>query len=334
MLQSKEKRIDSFLTSAFSVAPSPAPIRGDASLRSFYRIPFRGRSAILMIREKHEPEEDRIFLEMQSHLAACGAAVPEIYGYDPKNGVILMEDCGDLTLQEKLRQSDDKELNRFYPLAIEEMLKIQIRGSVIPRSSIAFSRAFDEKKLMEELNFFLRHTVEGYFLAKLGKSERNEILNAFAALSRELAALPRVLNHRDYHSRNLMIMDDSIRIVDFQDARMGPCQYDLASLLRDSYTILEDSFRRDAIGYYLRRSEEVGMRWTDAGEFMRRFDLVSLQRNIKACGTFGYMAKVRGDDRYLQYFSPTFGYVRENAGKFDYMRRCVKILARHIPPLG
>ena len=125
---------------------------------------------------------------------------------------------------------------------------------------------------------------------------------------RELASEPRVLCHRDYHSRNLMLRDGSLYIIDFQDARMGPDTYDLVSLLRDSYVDINDRELDDLIAYFLalKRSDDVR---TSADEFRRRFDLMALQRNLKALGTFGYQTTARSNPVYIQYIPRTLRYV-------------------------
>jgi aminoglycoside/choline kinase family phosphotransferase len=334
MPQSKEKRVAEFVQKKFGAPAAPARMRGDASTRSFYRIPFKKGTAVMMLRDRLEPEEDRVFMEVRDHLSTCGVAVPEIYEYDEATGVILMEDLGDFTLEERLRGAGEEDVSRLYRQAIEQLLRIQVLGTALPRDCIAFHRAFDEIKLMEELDFFLAHTVEGFYRARIGPGERAAIREGFAALAALIAALPRVINHRDYHSRNLMVMDGTLRVVDFQDARMGACQYDLSSLLRDSYTVLESGFRARMIDCYLQGSGEMGVAWHDREEFMQRFDLVSLQRNLKACGTFGYMAVARGKRSYLGCLDPTFAYVKENAQKFGFMKECTKLLARHVPSMG
>ena len=112
----------------------------------------------------------------------------------------------------------------------------------------------------------------------------------------ELAAEPRVLCHRDYHSRNLMMRDGSLYIIDFQDARMGPDTYDLVSLLRDSYVDIGDRELDELIAYFLAlKARTPGD--TDAQEFRRRFDLMALQRNLKALGTFGYQTDDSAEPR-------------------------------------
>ena len=122
-----------------------------------------------------------------------------------------------------------------------------------------------------------------------------------AIVTRELAAEPRVLCHRDYHSRNLMLHDGSLYIIDFQDARMGPDTYDLASLLRDSYVDIADRELDELIAYFL----ALKGREPTPREFRRRFDLMALQRNLKALGTFGYQTTTRRNPVYIQYIPRT-----------------------------
>jgi aminoglycoside/choline kinase family phosphotransferase len=147
-------------------------------------------------------------------------------------------------------------------------------------------------------------------------------------MTAELAAEPRVLCHRDYHSRNLMLHDGSLYIIDFQDARMGPDTYDLASLLRDSYVDISDRDLEELIAYFLALK---GL--ADATEFRRRFDLMSLQRNLKALGTFGYQTTTRRNPVYIQYIPRTLNYARMTLEKYPRFARLRELLARHIDEL-
>ncbi len=332
MRQSKENRVEGFLR-ARGLCGAPARLAGDASTRSFYRVARGAGTAVLMTRDEPSPEADRDFVEVRDLLASCGVPVPEIYEWDRDRGIVLMEDFGDLTLEERLRSADGRERRRLYRLAVDAMLSVHISGTCSMRDCAAFHRAFDEAKLMEELDLFLQHTVGGLLGAAPPAGAREEIRAGFAELCRRLAALPRVLNHRDYHSRNLMVAGDRLGVVDFQDARMGPCQYDLASLLRDSYTVLDGAFRAEIAAYYLDASRGRGIEWRDRDEFAERLDLAGIQRNLKACGTFGYMAVVRGNRRYLDALAPTFAYVREAAPRFPFLDRCIRALGRLVPQL-
>ena len=160
--------------------------------------------------------------------------------------------------------------------------------------------------------------------------ERDALRNAFVPIVRELAAEPRVLCHRDFHSRNLMLADGRLCIIDFQDARMGPDTYDMASLLRDSYVDISGETLNEQIAYFLALKRQT----REAAEYRRRFDLMALQRNLKALGTFGYQTTARGNPVYIQYMARTLRYTRENLHKYSRFAGLASILARHVPELA
>ena len=135
-----------------------------------------------------------------------------------------------------------------------------------------------------------------------------------------------MLCHRDYHSRNLMVFDDTLHIIDFQDARMGPDTYDLVSLLRDSYVDLPERTVDELIAYFL----ALGGRAGDLASFRPRFDLMALQRNLKALGTFGYQTTARRNTVYIQYIPRTLRYARENLLKYERFARLRDLLAPHV----
>ena len=151
-------------------------------------------------------------------------------------------------------------------------------------------------------------------------------------MAEELANEPRVLCHRDYHSRNLMLHNGSLHIIDFQDARMGPDTYDLVSLLRDSYVDITDRELDDLIAYFLALKTRDGAA-PDAEEFRRRFDLMALQRNLKALGTFGFQTMTRRNTVYIQYMPRTLRYVRGNLDRYPRFARLREILAAHLEEL-
>jgi len=190
--------------------------------------------------------------------------------------------------------------------------------------------AFDVAKLSWELGFFVEHFLVGHRRIRLGPSERVELESSFASLCEEIASWPRVLCHRDYHSRNLMWHRDRLHWIDFQDARLGPAHYDLASLLRDSYVDLEEDMVEDLLEEFRREAVPD----ESPTEFVRRFDLISVQRNLKALGTFGFMATVRGALLYLDFVPRTLERVRRNLTRHPELEGIGRILARHIPELA
>ena len=185
--------------------------------------------------------------------------------------------------------------------------------------------AFDVEKLTWELEFFVKYFILGYRGVTLRDSERSALQEEWAAIVDELAAEPRVLCHRDYHSRNLMLSDASLYIIDFQDARMGPDTYDLASLLRDSYVDIADWELDDLIAHFLALKGDGHVQ-----AFRRRFDLMALQRNLKALGTFGYQTMTRGNPVYIQYMPRTLRYARSNLDRYPRFARLRELLGTHV----
>jgi aminoglycoside/choline kinase family phosphotransferase len=182
------------------------------------------------------------------------------------------------------------------------------------------------EKLTWEMDFFIKHFLEAYRGVVLSDAARAALRAEFADLVGALAEEPRVLCHRDYHSRNLMLHGEQLFIIDFQDARMGPDTYDLASLLRDSYVDLPEQTVEDLIAYFLALKGQTG----EADEFRHRFNTMALQRNLKALGTFGYQTTARRNPVYIQYIPRTLRYVRNNLDNLPQFDRLADILATHV----
>ena len=160
--------------------------------------------------------------------------------------------------------------------------------------------------------------------------DRATVSEAFHELSREIASWPRVLCHRDYHSRNLMPHAERLYWIDFQDARMGPSTYDLASLLRDAYVDVSEEMQDDL----KERFRQTATPDEPREVFRRRFDLMCVQRNLKALGTFGYMATVRSNPVYLQYIPRNLAHARHNFSRYPELERLWRTLLRHVPELA
>ncbi len=308
-------------------------LRGDASVRSYYRITLHDSqipSVVLMDLNESIRLSDPFqypFLNIYRHLNRIGCSIPNIYFFNLEEGIIILEDVGDITMQEYLAGKSEEEFIRIYRKAIDELVLIQTVGTErLDDECIASHVCFDTEKLMFEIDFFLKHMIEGLLGRKITNCDLNILRKEFHFICDILSHEPRFFTHRDYHSRNIMIYTDEIRIIDFQDARMGPLQYDIASLLRDSYTVIPDEIRNRMLSYYIDNLIEHGCRIDNRERFMEIFDLMSIQRNLKAVGTFAYQKTVRGKDDYLSYIPATLSYVRENLEKFPWLRNLKKVL--------
>ncbi len=315
------------------------PLMGDASDRRYFRITFdnttdisrRISSVILMRLSDPQIKRELPFIDILNHLDRCGVDVPRLFFYDKIRGLLFIEDLGSLTFEEMVKGDDIDVQRRYYKKAIDIILTIQIEGSKREMGDcIAFRLDFDVKKFMWELDFMLGHMVEGLLKKSIPEKDRKEIRDYFLKICMALSDQERYFTHRDYHSRNIMVVNDKLKILDFQDARMGPCQYDLASLLRDSYIVLDDELFEDLLEYYIHQKEELEDTCIDRTEFRRTFDYMSIQRNLKAMGTFAYQKVVRNNGRYLESMPPTINYVRSNLIKYPEFAGLRGLLCKYI----
>jgi aminoglycoside/choline kinase family phosphotransferase len=362
----KTSDIERFCTKRFGPDCSAERLAGDASARSFYRVTHGRSSCVLMdTGVPIEPPSDP-FLKAAELFRSLGLPVPRILEVFPGKGLILLEDLGDLLLQRRLADCPDEKRNRLYRKALHHLIHLHTDGTLAlarQNSHPAAVVALDQNRFLFELDFALEHFIGGLCGARLSDADRSSLRGWFEELSTEVASFGRVLCHRDYHSRNLIIHRGKLFILDFQDARWGPIPYDIASLLLDSYVILPPRFVDGMVEKFrqslLARIDGMAAgtintsRWSEPGgtgasssagglksllqlapplrdpvEFRRRFDLTCLQRNLKALGTFGYQATIRGNRYYLRYIAHTARNVRRNLLRFPEFSDALGILSR------
>jgi N-acetylmuramate 1-kinase len=305
-------RIDAYLqrSGLASRTPRVVPLTGDASDRRYFRVLLPDGSSIVLSLYAEKFQFDTLpFVNVARLLADMPVPVPRVLGHADDLGVLALEDLGDVTLQAHLGAAPAAEHAALYRQAVALIETIQRRGAELSSPAyLPYGIAFDVEKLTWELDFFIKHFIEGYRGIEIPAEVRGALRGEFAEVVRELASEPRVLCHRDYHSRNLMIHEDCLYIIDFQDARMGPDTYDLVSLLRDSYVDLPEQTVDELIAYFLALKGEAD----EEERFRDRFNLMALQRNLKALGTFGYQTTARRNPVYIQYMPRTLRYVRHN----------------------
>jgi aminoglycoside/choline kinase family phosphotransferase len=327
-------RIDRFVeeTGLRDDGAKVVPLSGDASDRRYFRILLREASSQVLAVHPGPIEFDRLpFVNVARLFRAMPVPVPRILGHSNQLGVIALEDLGDVTLQAHLGAASRGEHAALYREAVSLVTTIQSRGCELASPAyVPYGVAFDIEKLTWELQFFTKHFLEGYRGVTLTASERGVLDAEFGAIARELASEPRVLCHRDYHSRNLMLHDGRLYIIDFQDARMGPDTYDLASLLRDSYVDFSEPQVEELIAFFLAKRSGPP---ADDEDFRRRFDLMALQRNLKALGTFGFQTTSRANTVYIQYIPRTLTYARQNLTRYPRFERLRDVLATHLDEL-
>jgi len=342
-----ERAIATILSAHFR---TPAPVvgiselAGDASTRRYYRVqmapPFPLSSLIVMqYPDEVTPGKELPFVNVHRYLDKAGIPVPRIYLAVPDAKLLFLEDAGDTMLEGTVRTArSDDEVLPLYERCLEILVRIQWDGTrALDGEAIPSRLAFDVNTFAKEIRFFFENAVRGYGGIALSETDERTLEDLILPFLNELAVLPRVLAHRDYHSRNIMVIPGGeggaapeLRILDFQDARMGNVYYDLCSLLRDSYVTLPEK-AVDELVYVYRHSAPAKLRQPggDPASFAYHLDVSALQRNIKAIGTFGNQAHNLGKRFYLRFIPGTVAHLSAN---FDRNPR-MKPLARKLLPI-
>ena len=291
-------------------------LAGDASNRRYYRVVLDNQSWVLMRWEPFDPN-NYPFLSVLNHFAKNGVNVPKIISMAPEEGLVLLEDLGDLMLERKFWESQSHESSmEWYKLTIDELVKIHYAATNDKSDCSAFKIKFDTEKFLWEMNYGKDNLLAGILKFQFNEKTNKEISDIFLDVCSKLDAEPKRIAHRDYHSRNVMIKLDKVHVIDFQDARLGPIQYDLVSLMRDSYVDMSDDMAKTLINYYLDQSRGFLPKDFSREQFDRMYELQSIQRCFKACGSFASFFHQREDRRYLKYLSGTLRRVIKAVNEF------------------
>ena len=282
-------------------------LAGDASTRKYYRIVFANQSRVLMSWEPFADAKHYPFLNVLEHFGAVDVRVPKVEAFSPDLGVVLLEDLGDLTLERKFWENQDqKQAYPFFAQSVDELIKIHFLASKpAPAPNFCQETRFDTAKFMWEMNYAREHFLEKVGGIQLNAREQTQLQDEFLKICTTLDQQPKFVCHRDYHSRNLMLKLGRIFVIDFQDARLGPLQYDLVSLVHDSYVNLDNESIAWIKNDYLAKARDVGPPGAIRPDFEDVFKLQIIQRCFKACGSFSSFFNARNDTRYLKYLKNT-----------------------------
>ena len=293
----------------------------DASFRSYWRTHHCGRSWIVM--DSPPAQEDPApWLEIGARLSAAGLHVPEVRAHDLAQGFLLIEDLGS---QLYLPALTDATVDALYGDAMDALLRMQ--RDVDTTGMQPYDRAFLQRELEIMPEWFL-----GRHLGLAPGTEQRDVLDAAFTMLLDCAQeQPRCFVHRDYHSRNLLLVDDdNPGIIDFQGALHGPIAYDLASLLRDCYIVWErERVEAWAEHYRLRlQAAQLIDDTIDRSRFLRWFDLIGLQRHIKVLGIFCRLCYRDGKHGYLGDLPRVYDYVITVAARYPELDAFVNLLER------
>jgi len=305
----------------------------DASTREYFRIGWRGAAAIACVYPEPFDAKEQTYLDVTNLFLRGGLPVAEIYDFDAGLGVIVQEDLGDRVLRPILDTDDSKKREDLLNEAIKLIARIQTATpKAFELNSIASRLKFDEEKLGWELNFFKTHYFETLRQSPLSAADDKALSGEFRELARALEIRAEVLCHRDFHAANLMIHSDgTLRIIDHQDARIGTASYDLVSLLLDRVlAVPSPSWIREKRLFFLRQRENLDLKYIDPDDFAFEFRLQTIQRCLKAIGTFSFQSVNRGKTYFIPYIEPMFRIILQACGRLDKFPHLREIITNQI----
>lgn len=287
------------------------PLQGDASSRIYYRVKDDKDSYILMVAPLGAEFES--FIKIASLLKQQNLSVPKFHAIDEELGLILMSDFGDKLY---LKELNPMTVDKLYKDAIDAIIlmqKIDLNNknlNIDDYETVKSIKKFDNVKMLEQLNLF-----KSWYLEKHLKLSIAPYINifekSFTYLIEQVDKIPKVFTHVDYHSRNLLVVNDkNPGLLDFQDAMYGPCTYDLLSLLNDCYVDWGEDVINKFIAYYKKQAIMNNIiEHVDIELFMDWFDYSALQRHLKNLGVFCRLNYRDSKDNYLQYIPRLLMYI-------------------------
>lgn len=302
-MNERQQAMQAWLQNVLPWADQPVLLTGDASFRRYFRVFAQGRSYLLMDAPP-EKESCEPFIAIANALRAQGLHTPEIYWSDLKQGFLLITDFGDRLLLDALNSDT---VDRYYQIAFDHLLSIQschkVDGYSLP--------VFDANLCQKELGLFQEWYLQRHLGQTLSRSDLECLSRIHKLLTDEALAQPQVFVHRDYHSRNLMVLEKGLGILDFQDAFFGPITYDLMSLLRDCYIEWPRKRVESWISQYHQRLLKAGyLSDNNPKQFLRWCDWIALQRHLKCIGIFSRLHHRDKKSGYLKDIPRVIGYAK------------------------
>lgn len=295
------------------------PASSDASFRRYFRIDTADGGTLIAMDAPPPQEDVRPFVHVAQLFAGTGITVPNIIAQDVERGFLLLTDLGNTTY---LKQLNPDTAHKLYLDAIEALVQLQMH------STPGQLPAYDRELLQRELMLFPDWYLSKHRNAALDDKQRSDLNAVFDVLLANNLAQAQVFVHRDYHSRNLMVLQSgNPGILDFQDAVYGPITYDLVSLLRDAYIEWDEEMVLDWTVRYWEHARRAGLPVShDIDSFYRDFEFMGLQRHLKVLGIFARLYHRDGKDGYLNDIPLVMQYVRKTAYRYKEFSPLIRLL--------
>ncbi|MCP5174629.1 MAG: phosphotransferase [Moraxellaceae bacterium] len=302
-------------------------VSGDASFRRYFRLHHTGGSYIA-VDAPPDKENSRPFVAIAQALYAHGVHVPQVISYDFELGFMLLSDLGDTLLRPCLT---DDSVNDLYQQAMRELVTIQSCPSPVDYAL----PPYDSTRLMTEMALLKDWFIAQYLNITLSAQETQLLDNTCQHIADEVAKQPNVFVHRDYHSRNLMIIDaNTLGVIDFQDAVTGAITYDLVSLLRDAYVEWPQARVVAWVEDFRQLLQQHGqIAQVDAAQFLQWFDYMGAQRHLKVVGIFARLSLRDGKHGYLNDIPLVFKYLLNELKDYAPLQPLYQWLCERIVPV-
>jgi aminoglycoside/choline kinase family phosphotransferase len=302
------------------------PLVGDAGFRRYFRFVFKNQSFIA-VDAPADFSNNHAFIQIQRYLRNANVNVPMVQAKDLSQGFLCLSDFGNILLADKLSKTS---MQKYYLNAIVELEKI----SLCQQSIMAHLPDYDEAFIATELAIFHEWLLNKHLGIELTEDEITELTACFDYLSTVITEQPKVFMHRDYHSRNIMLLEnEQLGIIDFQDAVQGPVVYDLVSLLRDCYVRWPDELLEPLIeDYRLRVQKHFPDENLTKDKWRYWFDLTGLQRHLKASGIFARLHHRDNKSNYLADIPLTLTYIQDVSAQYDKLSFLHKLVTKRVIP--
>lgn len=306
-----------------------ARLTPDASTREYFRIGWKRGTAIACVYPDPFTEAEQNYLDVTALFLNSGLPVARVLDFSEELGLIILEDFGDRILRDVMSTADARVRERLVTEAVSLIPKIQAATQMaFDTDSVASRLRFDTEKLQWELEFFKEHYFGTLLKRPLSAATAVVVEKEFEEISRRLDAMAAVLCHRDFHAANLMVAaDGSLKIIDHQDARIGSTAYDLVSFLLDRVTEPPpDEWIAKHLATFHDEREKLGFTPLDRLRFADEFRLQTIQRCLKAVGTFSFQSSTRGKKYFLPFIGPMLRIVSKAVGELGEFPGLAKVL--------
>ena len=279
-------------------------LAGDGSDRNWYRVKYNDRSLIVSDHGICMLQSDGLlqinaFIHIGNHLSRQSIPIPHIYNYDKLSGMVILEDLGNIHLETRIKEKKyDKFTLKLYKKVIDELIGFSIKGFIDFNKDWTYQTQTYSKELIleKECGYFMKEFIQNYLKLNFSFSDFSKEFNHIAEYALKNGFIG--LMHRDMQSRNIMVKNSKIYFIDFQGARSGPLQYDLASLLIDPYVNLKDQIRDELLQYVMKKLQ---ISLDERENFLQCYHYCSLTRNMQILGAFSFLSQTKKRKKFEQY---------------------------------